>query len=280
VKQLFKARKNVHTLLSAAVHSGHGDLTLLLLQLLVLQHGFDINQPRLALNQPLLCCVATTGLCKVAEFALDHGADPNMTAPNGPPLIVAVKTAQNDMVNLLCQRGANKQTRFDNKNSLDEAVIKGDLKIVKTLIRHGVEVNVRVDSSHFTAVMQAAVLGKYDIVQLLLDAGAVFDAKLQHETLIICTSKLCDETSAKVVKLLLPHCSSFADNNYELGNELQGHAVSEGKLQVARLLHAAGADMHTKGDNCTLIHYAAQAGNLAVVKWLQSLGLDPRAESE
>jgi uncharacterized protein len=244
VKQLCKVSKDGHTPLSAAVSNAYEDVTLLLLQHLVLQPGFEINHPQLAVNQPLLCCVATTGLCRVAEFALDHGADPNITGLHGPPLIRAVKAGHNSMVDLLCQRGANVQTRFADKNSLDEAVIRGDPRIVKTLIRHGADVNVVANGEQGFAVVRAAVLGKYDIVLLLLDAGAVLDTALQHDTLNVCSSELCDETAAKVVKLLLPHCSSFGDNNYELGHKLLAHAVSEGKLQVAKLLHAAGADVH------------------------------------
>jgi uncharacterized protein len=160
-------------------------------------------------------------------------------------------------------------TRFDSLNSLDTAVARGDLEAVKVLIRHGADVNVVADSNHMPAVVQAAVLGECDIMQLLLDAGAALDAELQHKTLVVCCSKLEDSEAVKVVKLLLPHCSSFADNNYQLG------------LQLSQLLHAAGADVHTTdlSQNGVLIHYAATSGNLAVVKWLQSLGLDARALS-
>jgi uncharacterized protein len=277
VGQMLKVNKDGHTPLSAAVSNGYEDVTLLLLQHLVLQPGFDINHPRLAVTQPLLCCVATTGLCKVTEFALDHGADPNITGLNGPPLILAAKARHNNMMDLLCQRGANVQTRFGVANSLDVAVTRGDLKAVKTLIRHGADVNVRADSSYGTAVQQAAVLGNCEIVQLLLDAGAALDAAAQHDALGVCCSSLEDSTAVKVVKLLLPHCSSFADNNFELGNEMLSFAVCKGKLQVAHLLHTAGASVHYTVDNGTLMNYAAASGNLAVVKWLQSLGLDARA---
>jgi Ankyrin repeats (3 copies) len=35
--------------------------------------------------------------------------------------------------------------------------------------------------------------------------------------------------------------------------------------------------MHYKDQQGTLMHYAAKSGSIAVVKWLQSLGLDARA---
>jgi uncharacterized protein len=102
--QILKGNDSGHTPLSVAVNKGYGDLTLLLLQHLVLQPGFDINHPRLTTNQPLLCCTAAGGLCRVAEFALDHGADPDITGPNGPPLFLAVRNAPVSMVSCCVRR--------------------------------------------------------------------------------------------------------------------------------------------------------------------------------
>jgi uncharacterized protein len=153
VTQLLKISESGHTPLSAAVTNRHEETTLLLLQRSVLQAGFDINHSRLALNQLLLCCAATVGLLRVVEFALEHSADPNITGPNGPPLTLAVQHGHHSIVDLLCKKGANMHTRFGLMNSLDEAIIRGDLKIVKILIRHGVDVNVNADSSQSPAIV-------------------------------------------------------------------------------------------------------------------------------
>jgi uncharacterized protein len=278
-RQILQASKSGHTPLSAAVFHGHEEITLLLLQQLVTQSSFDINHPRLALNQPLLCSAAVSGLCKVAEFALDHGADPNITGPDGPALILAVKHRHDSVVSLLCERSANVQTRFGPTNSLDQAVIIGDADMIKILLKHGADVNVSADSRQGTAVVKAAVLGKCEIVQLLFEAGAALDAALQHDTLTICCNTLEDSTAVKVVKVLLPHCSSLAENNFEFGHKILAHAVCKGKLQVAQLLHAAGADVYDtdRYHKGVLMHSAAASGNLAIVKWLQTLGLDARA---
>jgi ankyrin repeat protein len=180
-EQILKVNKSGHTPFSAAVNSGNEDVTLLLLQHLVLQPGFDINHSQLVAKQPLLCCAAVKGLDRVAEFALDHGADNDVTGPGGPPLILAVQNRNLSIVSLMCERGANVQTRFDDKNSLDEAVLRGDVKSVRALIKHGANVNAASDSNYASAVIQAAVLGHCDIVQLLLSAGASIDAALQHD---------------------------------------------------------------------------------------------------
>jgi uncharacterized protein len=276
---MLKANKKGHTPLSVAARCAHEEITLLLLQHLVLQPAFDINHPRLVISQPLLCCAAILGLYRVAEFALDHGADPNITGPNGPPLYLAVRYKHLRMVALLCQRGANVQTRYGSQNSLDAAAVVGEPDMVKLLIRHGADVNVVADSDHVPAVLLAAITGHCDIVQLLIGAGATLDASQQLRAVRECCSRLNDTVAAKAVKVLLPHCSSFVDRNSELMYNMLVNAVSEGKLQVAKLLHAAGADAHSTDDTGTLMHYAAMSGNMAIVKWLQTLGLDTRALS-
>jgi ankyrin repeat protein len=73
-QQLLKRSKVNCTTLSAAVNGGHEAVALLLL--LVEQPNFNIDDPRLASNQPLLCACATAGLHKLAEAALDSARRP------------------------------------------------------------------------------------------------------------------------------------------------------------------------------------------------------------
>jgi ankyrin repeat protein len=56
-------------------------------------------------------------------------------------------------------------------------------------------------------------------------------------------------------------------------------AIIHGKLLVARVLRAAGADLQRRDDTGTAMHYAAVSGSIAVVKRLQSLGFSPREPS-
>jgi uncharacterized protein len=230
--QMLKQSK-FHTPLSLAANNKHEDVTLLLLEHLVLQPGFEVNHSQLATNQPLLCCAAARGLCRVAEFALDHGADPNITGPNGPPLILAVKAGHYSMVSLLCERGADVQTQYSSMHSLDEAVLRGNAKVVTALIKHGADVNAVTDSECASAVIQAAVFGHCDIVQLLLDTGAAPDAEQQLAVLSECCYNLDDDDAAvDVVKLLLPHFSR-ADSNDKIADKMLVEAVLSGKLQLA-----------------------------------------------
>jgi ankyrin repeat protein len=182
-------KSRLHTPLSAAIHNKHEEVVVLLLHHLLLQPDFDINFSQLGANQPLLCCAAMLGLRTVAEFALDHGADPNARGRDGPPLMLAVQQRHVSMVSLLCERGANMQARFGYRNSLDVAVIGGVAKVVSTLIKHGADVNVVYDATSLSAVLQAMALGSSDNVQLLLNAGAVLDAERLCD--VLCA--MCDD---------------------------------------------------------------------------------------
>jgi ankyrin repeat protein len=165
------------------------------------------------------------------------------------------------------------QTRSGCVYSLDEAIVRGDTDIVKLLIKHGADVNVVADSNQCPAVARAAVPGHGDIVQQLLVAGAALDTEQQLMVVRKCCDSLEDARAVKVVRLLLPDCTSFTDSNYELGGAMLTAAVFTGKLHVDQILHDAGATARTCDHNGDLMHNAAGSGSLAVVKWLQSLGL-------
>jgi ankyrin repeat protein len=115
---------------------------------------------------------------------------------------------------------------------------------------------------------------------VLLAAGATMDPARQFDYLTASCTKLDDAAAAKVVKLLLPHCSHSCDAvSRNSGRTPLMHAVIRGKLLVAQTLQAAGASVRCYGKDGSLMHYAASSGSVAVVKWLQSLGLNARARN-
>jgi ankyrin repeat protein len=169
------------------------------------------------------------------------------------------------------------QTRFGQwDNSLYVATCTRNAEMVKLLIKHGADIYA-VAHDGFTPVPYAALSGHCGILQMLLDAGAKLSAQAQYNAVDDICNQLDDATLVQVLKVLLPHCSNFADSNYHLGCEMLASAVSNGKLQAARALLAAGAYVHWMDVDGTLMHYAAKSGSIAAVKWLQSLGLDARA---
>jgi ankyrin repeat protein len=153
------------------------------------------------------------------------------------------------------------------------------VRIVKKLLKHGTDMNSVSENAQAPAVVQAAMLGKCAVLQVLLQAGAHFDAAVQYKSLSCAIWQLDDAAAAEVVKVLLPHCSSLDELNASDGHTALSYALSHGKLQAARALHAGGADMLCTVQRRTMAHIAAQSGSVAVLKWVQSVGVNLREPS-
>jgi ankyrin repeat protein len=277
--QILMRSKGGFTALSAAIALGEEPIAMLLLEQLFAQPGFDVNHPSNwpVVDQPLLAAAAGAGMLNVADSALQQGAAVNTVAPNGcTALMNAVAKSQAVLAGLLCRRGANMynwRVGSSKTNALDIAVSMGDLQTVKQLLACGADVNAVCEQAQ-PVVLQA--IEQYDTLEVLLSAGAVLSPAVQYSCLTAASSRLDDTAAARTTKLLLPHCSSFDVEDPSSKSTALMQAVSYGKLLVARVLRAAGADLHRRDSTGTAMHYAAISGSIAVVKWLQSLGLDPR----
>ena len=107
------------------------------------------------------------GYLKIARYLLDHGADLNMKDENGRRLIDYYwgggKTDK-----LLNEYKEHKQKQNE---KLFNASWYGDLKGVKSALKHGADVNAK-DVYGKTALMHASAMGYPEIVRFLLDHGA------------------------------------------------------------------------------------------------------------
>jgi uncharacterized protein len=281
-QHILKSSKDGATPLSAAFVAGELDIIMLLLQHLLAQADFDINHPTLVLDQPVVCTAAEAGMCRVVEAALDHGAFINATGPDGTALQLAARAGHYNTVSLLCERGADVNARGGSMqiSSLEAAVFAERVRILKKLIKHGADMNAVSEKTQTSAVVQAALLGKCAALAVLLQAGAHFDAALQYKSFNCAIWHLDDATAAEVVKVLLPHCSNLNEPDAATGHTALTYALSQSKLQAARALCAAGADVHFRLSYGTTAHVAAQFSSVAVLKWLQSVGVDLRGVNE
>jgi ankyrin repeat protein len=239
-EQILRRRKTGETPFSMAVYCGEVEVALLMLEQLLLRPGFDINHPRLGANQPLLCAAAKVGMLRVVEVGLNHGADANATGPDGPALLLAIQYEHSNVVSLLCERGAAVQMRWGIQDSLSVAILLGNVPIIKKLISYGADVN---EVHGGVPVLLHALFSDPAVVTLLLKAGVSFNAKLQFDCLALASEKLDDAAAVKMVKALLPHCSDLNAVDAVNGTTVLAYAVKHGKLQTARALHAAGADL-------------------------------------
>jgi uncharacterized protein len=280
-QHILKRSTGCATALNVAFAFDEVEIIMLLLQHLFEQADFDINHPMLVLDQPLVCAAAEAGMCRVVEAALDHGAFINATGPDGTALLQAARAGHHDTVSLLCERGAEVNARSGSLqiSGLEAAIVGGHVRVIKTLMKHGADINAVSGQFQISAVEQAALSRQCAALAVLLQAGAHFDAVVQYKCISSVCQHLEDAAAAEVVKALLPYCSKLNVPAVKAATALT-YAVSQSKLQVARVLHAAGADVHYTAKGIGTAHLAAQSGSVALLKWLQTEGVDLRARND
>jgi ankyrin repeat protein len=112
--------------------------------------------------------------------AIDAGADVNACQGSwSTPLQLAVTQNRVGIARMLMERGADPHVRYyGNERSLLHVACcapKGELGLVETLIALEVALDAR-DNDGCTALHDAAMVGRSDIVRALLEAGACVDA--------------------------------------------------------------------------------------------------------
>lgn len=89
------------------------------------------------------------------------------------PLFTAVEDGDVARVNHLLSRGANPSMDFEGYPALEQAASDGNVEIVRLLLEHGADVNVRNAWTGHTPLMSAKENHHEKVVKLLLDAGAL-----------------------------------------------------------------------------------------------------------
>lgn len=187
-----------------------------------------------------LFCVIPSSYCTSAEEAdgilgniNKWGKNPDSDwIPSGPTLkdIQAATHVEN-----LAAKGSREYTFI-------EAVKKGDLKNVETLIALGVNLEAR-DHTNMTALMIAAQKGNADIVNKLINAGANIAAQGKYnDTALFYAS---ESNNAEAVKPLMAHGASKNEKDF---GSLFMSAVYKGNNEMVKALMVDGARI----DNETL----------------------------
>jgi len=117
--------------------------------------------------------------------ALKKGEDPNQEVEisedeYAPLLFFALrKRVDVDIIKLLIDSGADKEyMTYDGVGLLDEAVVFGDIEIIKYLIEElKMDINTTKRKSGMTPFMQACCYGKLDLISYIKDCGADMEAR-------------------------------------------------------------------------------------------------------
>lgn len=133
-------------------------------------------------------------------------------------------------------------------NPLYEAVLGGDLSLVRSLIAKGARVTWEPSPFDESPLHAAAQLGHANILRLLIETGGrsylnAF-AGIGHTPLI----EAVRSRQVDAVKVLLEAGADVdANDESEIGDTAIHHAVAKGYEEIVELLLAAGADPNIRG---------------------------------
>lgn len=165
---------------------------------------------------------------------------------------------------------------LSNDEQLFQAIFQGDLKTVRDLLEHGVNVNVT-DNDEETALSHAIQKRHTDMVALLLASGADVNKPLTYGY----THLMLAEESA-IARLLL---DAGADPHLQNKNGETALAVVLGEsapnIQLVRELLRSGVDANRpRADGWTPLMLAAASGDEAIIQLLLDAGANINAAKD
>lgn len=216
---------------------------------------------------------------EMVEVLIGAGADPNFTNEvdgyiSGPPLSAAAQKSSLNMVRRLVKLGAevgySKPYGFNAMNSAVYGSTSSLCKIVEYLISLGIDLDV--ESKYGESPLSVAShRGKFEVVRLLLDAGAD-PSRLGWNSLMhaVVFGSLAD--CQAILQADKPPLEE-RDRSWQRTAFLL--AVQAGDTEKASLLMAAGANLDGRG-RCgkTALMHAAEMNHVAMVEWLILNGVD------
>ncbi|GEM_PF-1674487 len=254
---------------------------------------------------PALLSAGSAGHLDLVETFIQRGADVNVKGTNNrTPLIEAAIAGHSNVVEMLLKAGANTNScdkkgytagrwaaECDRDNivrmladtgshiGILEAVLLGDIDIIRRLIQEGIDLNDRKSASYGTPLLSVAVhKGKAETVQMLVENGADANAQLQHSNQKSALMYAVENGNLELVKYLLARGADPNARGY-WGVYALSIAASNGFAEIAGCLLEYGAIINVSDpyDNYTgsrSLILAAEKGHIDTVRALVNAGAD------
>lgn len=153
--------------LMLACENGHVDIARLLLE-----NGAAIERANSDRDTPLLLAIWANSKEVVELLVEKHANLEHVNADGETALLRAVSYQSEDIVSFLLAKGANAEYARHGCTALITAVHGRAGKLVTILLKHGVDLEKKIDGRNHTALQIAAMYGQTEIVSQLIGNGA------------------------------------------------------------------------------------------------------------
>ena len=234
---------------------------------ILIRAGADVNVPDDRENTPLICA-AWKGHDKCVELLINSGVDVNASWAHGnTALIEAAANGHLEIVDMLIKAGASVNVRDnDGHTVMMHAAEHGNDRCLQSLLMAGADVNA-VDTDENTALTYAVYNNMKSCLNLLLNLGSDVIKKQHYNHALLYAA---GAGKFDIVKLLL---SAGANVNFNKGTTALIEAAGQSFDDCAAVLLEAGADVNvTDTYGRTALIAAAEADSIGCVHSLLKSG--------
>ena len=254
--------------LADAAMQGDADAVKLLLN----RGGVDVNAAQ-GDGSTALHWAAYRNDTEVAGLLVEAGADVRARTRLGglTPLLLAAKDGNAAVIELLIEAGGDPNFSDSNGTTpLMYSAASGDTDAVQILLDHDAQVDATDKTNGQTALMFASARGRARIVRMLGAAGANPNVLTKLSDVIRWRDRYRDDDGNATVR-------ESRTEAFSGGFSALHFAAREGRLEVAKELVAAGADVDlvATSDKASPMNAALINGNLDVAGFLLNQGADP-----
>jgi len=241
---------------------------------LLLLKGADINSANTQLNTPLHLAIMN-GNDEVSKLLIEKG--PDLSKKNivkKTPLHLTVRYNRINISELLIAKGSAIDSRDDRQRTPFSLAARetGNVDMAKLLIQNGADINIK-DVDNNMPLNFAAWKGYTGIIDLLLDKGADFDTTQGRTSRMLRYAADCG--SARLFEVVSDKGEDLFAK--ESGNDVTMRAaIAGGSIDIVKMLLAKNIQIKDDADiyGWTPMHFAANNGHLAMIKFLAEKGSD------